>query len=311
MQPNPLLKRLGFSANDRVAILHCDDIGMCYSSVEAFADLHAYGLVSSGAVMVPCPWFLKAAEFARQHPEADLGVHLTTTAEWQTYRWGPISTRDPSSGLIDEQGYFYHYTAQAVAHNQPAAVQAEIEAQVARAIAAGMQPTHADTHMGTMGSAKFMPGYLRMAVAQHLPPMLMRLDAAGWQAAGLDAHSAAVAVHFSQALESLGMPLLDQIKGMPLNQPTGNLDIAKSLLRDLPAGITHFILHPSIDTPEIRAIAPDWQGRVANYEAFRSDELRAAVKDLGIHIIGYRALQTLMPQPEILAAALEELLPQG
>ena len=108
MNANPVLKKLGLSDTDRVAIIHTDDIGMCQASVDAFADLNQAGIISSGAVMVPCPWFLHAAEYARQHPQADLGIHLTLTSEWKTYRWGPISTRDPASGMIDEEGFFYH-----------------------------------------------------------------------------------------------------------------------------------------------------------------------------------------------------------
>jgi hypothetical protein len=113
MQPNPVLKQLGFSKDDRVVIIHTDDIGMCQASIDAFADMVDYGLISSGAVMVPCPWFLEAAAYARAHPQADLGVHLTRTSEWETYRWGPISTRDPASGLLDEQGFF-HKSSQVV-----------------------------------------------------------------------------------------------------------------------------------------------------------------------------------------------------
>ena len=94
MDPSPVLKKLGFSPRDRVAIIHVDDIGMCQASVEAYADLFGFGLISSGAVTVPCPWFLAAAEFARVHPQVDPGVHLTLNREYQTYRWGSISTRE-------------------------------------------------------------------------------------------------------------------------------------------------------------------------------------------------------------------------
>ena len=103
MKPNPALKKLGFSENERLVIIHVDDIGMCQASVAAFADLWDFGLVSSGAVMVPCPWFLEAAKYASQHPQADLGVHLTLNCEWDTYRWGPLSTCDPQTGLLDAQ----------------------------------------------------------------------------------------------------------------------------------------------------------------------------------------------------------------
>src|SRR5574338_1676889 len=149
MNPNPVLKRLGFSDDERVVIIHTDDIGMCHASVEAFSQLWDFGLISSGAVMVPCPWFLKAAEFARAHADVDLGVHITLTCEYKMYRWGPISTRDPRSGLMDAEGCFYHTSEDAQQHGEPEYVLREMQAQIERAMAAGMQPTHIDTHMGT------------------------------------------------------------------------------------------------------------------------------------------------------------------
>ena len=119
MQPNPVLKKLGFSNDDRVIIIHTDDIGMCQASVDAFADLVDFGLISSGAVMVPCPWFLEAAKFAVAHPEADLGAHMTLTSEWETYRWGPVSTRDPETGLMDEEGFFHKRSEGRLGECQP------------------------------------------------------------------------------------------------------------------------------------------------------------------------------------------------
>ena len=103
MQPNPILKKLGFSEDDRVVIIHTDDIGMCQASVEAFADMVDFGLISSGAVMMPCPWALAAAKYARLNPQADLGIHLTLTSEWELYRWGPLSTRSQATGLLDPE----------------------------------------------------------------------------------------------------------------------------------------------------------------------------------------------------------------
>ena len=302
MQPNPLLRKLGFSDTDRVAILHADDVGMCQASAAAFVELYDFGLVSSGTVMVPCPWFLQAAAFARQHPDADLGVHLTLTAEWPTYRWGPISTRDPQSGLIDEEGYFQHFTWPAMQAGQPAAVQVEIEAQVQRAIAAGMQPTHADTHMGVLGSEKFMLGYLRMAIAQRLPPLLFRKDEAGWLAEGLKPAAAAQAAAMTQMLEGLGMPMLDHMTGLRLDQPENRLAQAKAAVDALQPGITHFIFHPAQDTPELRAITPDWPSRVGDYQVLLSEALRAHLKAQDVHVIGYRAMQQHMPDPSLAQA---------
>jgi predicted glycoside hydrolase/deacetylase ChbG (UPF0249 family) len=294
-RPNPVLKKLGLAHNDRVAIIHTDDIGMCQASVEAFVDLNEVGIISSGAVMVPCPWFLRAAQYAREHTQADLGIHLTLTSEWETYRWGPVSTRDPGSGMIDEEGFFYHLTEPAQTHGDPAAVELELTTQVERAIKAGIVPTHIDTHMGTVAHPKFMGIYIQLALRFHLPPMIFRLDEAGWRAAGLDPEFAKMAAGLVQQLEGSGLPLLDVLGGMHLDNVENRLERTKQAFSDLQPGITHFIIHPSKDTSELQAITPDWRCRVADYQNFMNGELRKHIQKIGVHIIGYRALKNLMP----------------
>jgi hypothetical protein len=62
----------------------------------------------------------------------------------------------------------------------------------------------------------------------------------------------------------------------------------------LPPGLTHFVLHPAVDTPELRAITPDWPSRVADYQAFSSRELREYVRRSGVQVIGYGELRDLL-----------------
>lgn len=295
--PNPALKRLGFAHDDRVVIIHTDDIGMCQASVSAFDELWRFGLISSGSAMVPCPWFLQAAAYCRAHPDADMGVHITLTSEWETYRWGPLSTRDPASGLLDEQGLFPRASEPVQARGDPVAVRREMEAQVTRAIAAGIAPTHIDTHMGTVMHPKFVAAYAQLGLQYRLPVMIPRWGEEQIQARGLSADEAARAAQFTRALEESGAPLIDHVAGMPLDvegEHADHYEVAKRTLAALPAGITHFILHPSVDTPELRAIAPDWRGRVANLQTFLREDLSAYLKQMGVQVIGYRALKALM-----------------
>jgi predicted glycoside hydrolase/deacetylase ChbG (UPF0249 family) len=295
MGTNPVLKKLGLADTDRVAIIHTDDIGMCLASVDASADLNQVGIISSGAIMVPCPWFLHAAQYAREHPKADFGVHLTLTSEWKTYRWGPISTRDPKSGMIDEEGCFYHRSEEVQEHGDPAAVEVELAAQIERLIHTGVEPTHIDTHMGSVAHPKFMQSYIRLGMKYGLPAMLFRMDEAGWRATGLDASTAKIAAGLMQQLEAGGLPLLDALGGMPLDTDENRLERTKKMLSELKPGITHFIIHPSKDGPELRAITPDWKCRVADYQDFMNEELRKHIQQIGLHIIGYRDLKKLMP----------------
>lgn len=292
---NPALKKLGLSDKDRAVIIHADDIGMCQASVEAFCDLHRAGLISSGAVMVPCPWFLHAASFARENPKADLGVHLTLTSEYRTYRWGPVSTRDPASGMIDAEGYFHHRSPQAQENGVPAAVGMELRAQVRMAVQAGIAATHVDTHMGTVASARFLEHYIGVAMENGLPMMALRVGEEGFRAAGLDRESAVLAARAMERLEGEGFPLLDNLAGMPLDSGEDRGDLARRMLSGLPPGITHFILHPAKDGAEIRAIAKDWRCRTADYAAFLDEGMRKHIDSIGLHVIGYRELKALLP----------------
>jgi predicted glycoside hydrolase/deacetylase ChbG (UPF0249 family) len=295
VQPNPVLKKLGLSNDERVVIIHVDDIGMCHAGVSAYAELCAFELISSGAVMVPCPWFLEVAACARGHPQADLGVHLTLTSEWATYRWGPVSTHQAESGLIDAEGYFYRSSEEVQEHGDPDAVQLELEAQIKRACAAGIALTHYDTHMGAVLHPKFIPAYISLALIHSLPLLMIRMDETGWQAMGLDADTARMAAQAVQHLEGSGLPLLDHITSLPLDVLEDRLGQAKKAFKELQPGITHFIIHPAKNTPELRAITPDWRCRVADYETFQREDLRTYIQDLGVQVIGYRILKEMMP----------------
>jgi predicted glycoside hydrolase/deacetylase ChbG (UPF0249 family) len=291
---NPFLKKLGFSDNDRVVIIHTDDIGMCHASVQAFKDLWAFGTITSGAVMVPCPWFPAVAQMCRENPEIDMGVHATLNAEWESYRWGPVSTREPASGLLDADGYFNQWHQAVYDDAKPEAVEVEVNAQIDRALAAGIDVTHVDSHMGTIMNLLFIQSYIQAAVSRLLPNMLPRLDAEGIGMMGVGEKEQIAYAPIMQQLETMGVPLVDGILSMPLEHGDDHINIAKKLFGEVPVGITHFILHPSIDTAELRAIAPDWRARVANYSAFMSDELKNFIEGEDIKLIGYRALRVAM-----------------
>ena len=299
MQPNPVLKKLGFSADDRVVIIHADDIGMCQATVDAFAEMVDFGLISSGAVMVPCPWFLEAAAYARAHPEADIGAHLTLTSEYDRYRWGPLSTCDPASGLLDEQGFF-HKTTQAVwDHADQEAAMTEINIQVSRALAEGINLTHIDTHMGSIAHPTLIPGYIQLAARDSLPPMIPRYSKQELMTVGnVDENTAELITGMVQSLEEMDYPLLDGLSGLELVNAGDRLAQAKQALSALKPGLTHFIIHPAKDTPELRQITSSWDCRVADYETFTSDAMRNFIREEGIQVIGYRALQALMPKVE-------------
>ena len=284
MGHNPFLKKLGFDAEDRVVVIHVDDIGMCHATLPAFFDLVDSGLVSSGSVMVPCPWFPEAASYCRERPLVDVGVHLTLTSEWGGYRWGPLSTRDPASGLVDSEGYFYRNQSM---WERPDAkvIRAEMAAQVDRARNAGIDLTHLDCHMFAALDTRLVGEYVGLGFEQGLPVLMVRQPQ--W-----------VEILSERAIrewEEQGLPVFDHLREMYLNRPAeGRLDQAKEVFDDLPPGLTFFMIHPAKDTPELRAISDDWRQRVADYETFMNPELRDHARNSGIQVIGWRALRDAM-----------------
>ena len=293
MNPNPALKKLGFSDTDRVTIIHTDDIGMSHASYAASTDLWKAGIISSSAVMVPCPWFPKVATYCRTMPNVDMGVHLTLTCEYDVYRWGPISSRETSTGMLDGEGYFPRTTPAIQQTGNADAVQHELFAQVQHAIDAGIVPTHADTHMGSVFHSKFMSAYMLLATHFKIPVMIPRLetDLRRW---GFDEEGAKWAMRILREVEDTGLPLVDHVVGMPLDKPEHRLDQVFAALDALQPGITHFVIHPSHDTPEARAISPDLPSRIGDYETFLDKRVRDHIRKTGIQVIGYRALKALM-----------------
>ena len=294
MTPNPLLKKLGYSNDDRLVIIHTDDIGMCHASVQAFKDLWKFGTITSGAVMVPCAWFPAVAQMCRENPEMDMGVHATLNAEWEVYRWSPLSTRDQAPGLLDADGYFHQWHQAVYDNAKVEAVDIEVNAQIERALAASIDVTHVDSHMGTIMNPLYIQSYIQAAASRRLPNMLPRTNAKGIQMMGAGEDELRTYESIMYQLESMGVPMLEGIIAMPLEHDRDHLGLAKKLLSDVPVGITHFILHPSIDTPELRAICPDWQARVANYNAFMSDDLKKFIEQEDIKLIGYRQIRDVM-----------------
>jgi predicted glycoside hydrolase/deacetylase ChbG (UPF0249 family) len=294
MNPNPVLKKLGYSDTDKLVIIHTDDIGMCQASLDAFSDLWEFGTISSGAVMVPCPWFPATAAWCRQHPEVDMGVHATLTSEWDSYRWGPISTVDRATGLFDAEGYFHHREPPVQAEATLEAVWAEVQAQFDKAVQFGIVPTHMDAHMLTILHPRLIRAYIETATQAKVPFMLPRWSAELAMGMGYEPKAAAELGNLVHQLEKQDIPLVDSFDSLPLDDPNDQINLAKHKLRELPAGVTHFVFHPATNTPELRAICPDWPSRVANYEAFMSHEIKEFIKNEGIQVIGYRALHNLM-----------------
>lgn len=297
MTPNPLLTQLGYPPDARLVIFHADDVGMCHGSNQAYGELLHAGMLQAGSVMMPCPWAMEVVAYSRTHPEADLGVHLTLTCEWPHYRWGPLSTREQASGLIDDAGYFWPQTAMVQARmNVEAAVQ-ELRAQMALAVAAGLDITHIDTHMGAAVLPELMMAFVELGFAYQVPVLMPRAFDDYMQRMNPDVDPADVAALGAQ-LEAQGMPLVDTFRITPCYAPDpcegDPAGCYERILAELPAGLTYFSLHPNAPG-DIETIVPDLAGwRTFEHAYFQSDRLRNFLAAQGIVPIGYRAIRDVM-----------------
>ncbi len=298
MNPNPFLTKLNLPPDAKAVVIHADDIGMSYSTVAGFPALLDAGAITAAAVMVPCPWFPGAAAMLntlRDHPRLDIGVHLTLNSEWTSYRWGPLSTRDWASGLMDDQGYFHRREADVWAAADPAAVEKELRIQIETALAAGIDVTHIDSHMGTLFNPRFLGIYLQLAQDFAVPPFLLRPNATHIQSANLAPEDEQALMHILEAGDAWGLPFFDFFHVMDLDRQGSGLEEARSVLAALPPGsMTYLILHPAVDAPDLRAFAPDWRARVDDYAMLTGSAFRDLLQELGMTPIGMRALRDVM-----------------
>jgi chitin disaccharide deacetylase len=237
--------------------------------------------------MVPCPWLSEIATYARANPQADLGLHLTLTSEWTSFRWGPVSSRDRVSSLLDKDGYFHLTESDAAAKADPKQVEMEITAQIEKARALGIQPTHLDSHMGTLYQSKeLFEVFLRVARSQKLP---VRVAKAWFGRAD-----------FLPTVLSQNDVYIDRI--LDINQSVPAEDWAKfysDALRKLEPGVTEVVIHLAYNDAEMQGATfnhPNWGAawRQRDFEFFTSDAFRKLLHENQIKLITWRELGKLI-----------------
>jgi len=282
------LELLGYAPDDRVLIIHADDVGFSHASNAAAFEAMTRGSLTCASTLVPAPWFMETAKLQRQHPGADVGVHMTLTAEYETYRWRSLTGR-PSLHAPD--GGMWRDVASVVAHVSSDDARAELRAQVEHALACGIDVTHLDTHMGAVIHPKYLEPYVDLAVEFKLPiffirPSDRRLDALG--------DGAAAYAGQLRRLEALGWPLLDQAIHRTLGEiaPEDKDARFREIFADLRPGLTHFLVHPAKGGDELDAMTPvDCRHRAKEGELFVRRDLRDYCESLGIKLTGYREIR--------------------
>lgn len=285
-QTKTVAERLGYPPDAKLLIVHADDLAVAHSvDAASFAALDKGG-VTSASIMVPCPWLNEVAAYAKDHPNVDLGLHLTLTSEWKIYRWGPVESKDRVASLLDASGYLWPETGPAVQSLKAEEAEREIRAQVERAIAAGIHPTHLDSHMGVLfARPDLFAAYVKVAHDYHLPFLAVR-----------------VADERAKLLSLLSEkdPVVDAVV---MANPSVHADqwkeFYRNAIKNLKPGLSEMIVHLGHDDSELQAVTVDhpdfgsaWRQR--DYNFVTGPEFKKILDENHIVLVKWRDLQKLL-----------------
>ncbi|HDP35401.1 MAG TPA: ChbG/HpnK family deacetylase [Candidatus Hydrogenedentes bacterium] len=290
-----LVQRLGFPEDAQVLIINADDFGMNHATNAGTERVLKAGAVTSATVMTPCGWFMEAADFARKNPKANIGVHTTLTSEWGRYKWGPVLGCSEVPGLCNEMGYFFEDVFSIYGIGEIDQAEREVRAQIDKAIAAGIDITHIDSHMGAMQySPEYFDRYIRIAADYNLPCRLAGRDM-------LEPLGAEGLLDLAEELGVLGPEVL-YMGDPPTLESTE--EWFKDRISNIPKGkVSEMYIHCAVDAPEIFATTGSARRRIADTEFFSDPKTLEWIREQGIELISYRELkhlqQTGKPMPRV------------
>lgn len=278
-------------------VIHEDDVAFCQGANDAFLELSGLGTISSGSAMVPCPWFhdLVRRVADAEHGSLDLGVHLTLTSEHEGYRWAPITRPSSAAGLTDEHGYMWPRVHQVREHANPDAVEAEWRAQVDRALAAGIDVTHLDAHMGAALAPEWCDRYVSLGV-EYGVPVLITVDLAAYGPSNhLADASEEIFAEFVHQARTAGMPVFDVVLETDFRRPRGAPVDYEAMLSaadaDADQELVYCAFHPCAPGEVERIDGAWWHVRTDEHRLFGTEGWGAWLDDQPFDVIGMRQLR--------------------
>lgn len=285
-QTKSIAERLGYPPDSKLLIIHADDLAVAHSQDAASFSALDQHAVTSASIMVPCPWLTEVADYAKAHPDADLGLHLTLTAEWKTYRWGPVASKNTVPSLLDPSGYLWPEVEPAVHNLKSDEVEREIRAQVDRAIAMGIHPTHLDSHMGTLfARPDLFAVYIKIAHEYKLPFLAVRTPDAPKELLSM--------------LTDKDFLLDSLVIADPSVNPANWKTFYTNAIKNLKPGLTEIIVHLGHDDAEMQAVMVDhpdygaaWRQR--DFDAVTSPEFKKSLEDNHVVLIHWSDLKKVL-----------------
>jgi hypothetical protein len=270
--------RLGYPPGSRVLMVYAAQMGTCFEANQAGTYLQETGLVQSLSGLPPCPWFEDFAQWCQQHPEADVGVGLTMTSEWNAYRWQPVSARGQVPSLVNGQGYLPGSLLQFSLNASAEDVRREIESQIRKATAAGLRPSHLLPHLGALLARPDLAEiYLATARKHWIPAVMVELTPA--QVEQFRQEGLPLDVEMIELIARYPLPKVDDLKFFPDGQTYEEKRVRLlDMLRGLQPGITQVVALPAEESDALKRMLPDqWQQRVWDRQLLRDPEVTAAL----------------------------------
>jgi len=284
-------QRLGWPQGAKVVIFHVDDAGMSYDSDQGVSKALEEGVATSTSVMMPCPWVPHMAAYLKDHPQMDAGLHLTLTSEWDNYRWGPLVGKSAAPGLVDSQGYLWQRAEDVLNHAKVEEFEMEIRAQIDKAQAVGITPTHLDSHMGTCFYEPFIESYVKVGIEKKIPVLMIggHMQYAGPEVGKFKPLLTALGERVWKA----GLPVIDDLVTQPTNAPQYEQRKQQlfKLLTDMKPGITQIIVHCTAPTEVFAHISGSGKAREAELRLMLDPEVRSFLKKEGIVLTTWRELK--------------------
>ncbi len=271
-------ERLGYPTDRPVLIVNAEGMGMCYEVNAVGRDCFEKGLVRSLCAMPPCPWFSEFAQWARKHESLDVGLLITLNSPFENYRWPVLSPRTETPGLYDPNGYAWSTILQVTLNSTPEEVEREIRAQIQRARAAGIRPTHLKTFLGTLvARPDFFAVYLNVARENWLPAGVVELTpelVERFRREGFPLDDEVI-----ELVRNYPLPKLDDLRFVPLADSYEEKRTALiEMIEQLGPGITEILFLPAMKSEAFQHITPDWEQYVWEARLLSDPEVLAAVK---------------------------------
>lgn len=255
------------------------------------------------SVMMPCPWVPGFIHYLKEHPDLDAGLHLTLTSEWKEYRWGPVAGRTTTPGLVDAEGAMWRSVKDVVSHANPDEVEREIREQLQRAKNMGFQPTHLDSHMGTLfASPGFLERYVKVGIENKIPVMFPGgHDTMISKSEGLTPDVQAQLRTMGKKIWDSGLPVLDDLHNVsydfdyPKDEDLSDEELRRiatskyeETIRELKPGLTMVIMHCTDPGPIFKYITTSGRTRNADRLAMTDPAFRKFLKDEKIILTTWR-----------------------